>query len=96
MQTCIFQNFPLCPRCSRLTLLYHRLQHQKQRMFMTCSEVVEGRKKAAQKAGKGSSAAGAETTNILNELLANESWLEQVSTLLKSVGKTHLRESLSH
>ena len=39
-------------------------------MFNMCSEVVEQRRKAMGGSG--------ETTNILNELLANDSWLEQV------------------
>ncbi len=39
-------------------------------MFNMCSEVVESRRKAM--------GGGQETTNILNELLANDSWLEQV------------------
>ncbi len=50
--------------------MYHRLHHQKHRMFNMCSEVVEQRRKAM--------GGGQETTNILNELLANDSWLEQV------------------
>lgn len=64
------QNFSVCVRCGRLAQLYHRLHHQKHRMFNMCSEVVEQRRKAM--------GGGQETTNILNELLANDSWLEQV------------------
>ena len=39
-------------------------------MFNMCSEVVEGRKK---------SSPAYDTTKILNELLANDAWLEQVN-----------------
>ena len=38
-------------------------------MFTICVEVVEGRKKAMP---------DMDTTKILNELLANDKWLEQV------------------
>ena len=63
------QNFSVCSKCSRLTQLYHRLHHQKRKMFDFALEVVEERRK---------SAANSDTTKILNELLANEVWLEQV------------------
>ena len=59
----------MCPNCSRLAQLYHRLAHQKHRMFAMCSEVVETRRK---------SASNFDTTKLLNELLANDKWLEQV------------------
>ena len=65
-----FQNFSVCKKCSRLGQLFHRLTHQKHRMFNMCSEVVEGRKK---------SSPAYDTTKILNELLANDAWLEQVN-----------------
>ncbi len=64
-----FQNFSVCKKCSRLGQLFHRLTHQKHRMFNMCSEVVEGRKR---------SSPAYDTTKILNELLANDAWLEQV------------------
>ena len=41
-------------------------------MFSTCVEVVEGRRKANP---------ALDTTKILNELLANDKWLEQVQQL---------------
>ena len=53
-------------------LLYHRLTHQKHRMFNMCVEVVETRKR---------SSPASDTTKILNELLANDAWLEQVRLL---------------
>ena len=40
-------------------------------MYTKCVEVVEGRKKAVP---------NLDTTKILNELLANEQWLEQVNS----------------
>lgn len=49
--------------------LYHKLHHLKHRMFIMCSEVVESKKNSAPEV---------ETTRILNELLANDVWLEQV------------------
>ena len=64
-----FQNFSVCKKCSRLAALFHRLHHQKHRMFTICVEVVESRKKAVP---------NLDTTKILNELLANDKWLEQV------------------
>merc|ERR1712020_327093 len=63
------RNFSVCKKCSRLAALFHRLHHQKHRMFTICVEVVEGRKKAMP---------DMDTTKILNELLANDKWLEQV------------------
>ena len=42
-------------------------------MFSTCNEVVESRRKANP---------ALDTTKILNELLANDKWLEQVSVLV--------------
>ena len=74
VQYCLlfFQNFSVCQKCSRIGALFHRLHHQKHRMFSTCVEVVEGRRKANP---------ALDTTKILNELLANDKWLEQVQQL---------------
>ena len=66
----VFQNFGVCSKCSRLAQLYHKLHHQKQKLFSVCSEVVESRKK---------NSPGLDTTRMLNELLADDSWLETVS-----------------
>ena len=60
----------MCQKCSRIAALFHRLHHQKHRMFSECSDVVEGRRKANP---------ALDTTKILNELLANDKWLEQVN-----------------
>ena len=65
----ILQNFSVCTKCSRLGQLYHKLQHHKHKMFQMATEVVEERRR---------SSANPDTTKILNELLANEVWLEQV------------------
>ena len=70
----IFQNFGVCSKCSRLAQLYHKLHHQKQSMFNVCSDVVETRKK---------NSAGLDTTRMLNELLADDSWLETVSETIQ-------------
>ena len=74
MYTFYSQNFSVCQPCGRLAQLYHKLCHQKHRTYEMCSNVVEQRKKNAPR--------GIETTNILNELLANENWLEQVSLII--------------
>jgi hypothetical protein len=66
-QACMSRNFNLCKKCSRLAQLYHKLQHQKQSMFTTCSDVVESRRK---------NSPGLDTTRMLNELLADDTWLE--------------------
>ena len=63
------QNFSVCEECSRLCTLYHRLHHQKQKLYMMCSEIVEKRK---------TDAPGIDTTQILNQLLADDTWLETV------------------
>jgi len=62
------RNFSVCTKCSRLGQLYHKLQHHKHKMFQMATEVVEERRR---------SSANPDTTKILNELLANEVWLEQ-------------------
>jgi len=61
------RNFSVCEECSRLCTLYHRLHHQKQKLYMMCSEIVEKRK---------TDAPGIDTTQILNQLLADDTWLE--------------------
>jgi len=67
-QASLNRNFSVCQKCSRIAALFHRLHHQKHRMFSECNDVVEGRKKANP---------ALDTTKILNELLANDKWLEQ-------------------
>ena len=52
--------------------MYHKLQHQKHKMFIVCSDVVETRKKNSPEL---------DTTRMLNELLADDSWLETVRNL---------------
>ena len=64
-----FQNFSVCGKCSRLAQLYHKLYHQKHKMFTICAEVVDSRKK---------NSPGLDTTRMLNELLADDQWLETV------------------
>ena len=63
------QNFSVCDDCSELCQLYHNLHHQKQKLYVMCSEIVEKRK---------TSRPGIDTTQILNQLLADDSWLETV------------------
>ena len=80
--TFFLQNFSVCLKCSRLCQLYHRLTHQKHRMFNMCSEVVEGRKRTSP---------AYDTTKILNELLANDAWLEQVFRVKLKLDKISLQ-----
>ncbi|XP_023326557.1 proline-rich protein 12 [Eurytemora carolleeae] len=62
------RNFSVCGLCARLCQLYHKLHHQKYQLFVTCSDIVKSRKDGTP---------GIDTTNILNELLADDAWLEQ-------------------
>jgi hypothetical protein len=54
--------------------LYHRLQHQKHKLLATCGEAVEAKRRLA--------GPTADKTKILNDLIEDEKWLEQVSSLL--------------
>ena len=67
--TLIFQNFSVCEDCGTLCGLYHRLHHMKQKLYVMCSEIVEKRKEDSP---------GIDTTQILNQLLADDVWLETV------------------
>ena len=64
------QNFSVCEDCGTLCGLYHRLHHMKQKLYVMCSEIVEKRKEDSP---------GIDTTQILNQLLADDVWLETVS-----------------
>ena len=63
------QNFSVCEDCGSLCGLYHRLHHMKQKLYMMCAEIVEKRKVDCP---------GIDTTKILNQLLADDVWLETV------------------
>ena len=65
----LFQNFSVCEDCGTLCGLYHRLHHMKQKLYVMCSEIVEKRKEDSP---------GIDTTQILNQLLADDVWLETV------------------
>ena len=71
----------MCGDCSRLCELFHRLHHQKQKLYVMCSEIVEKRK---------TNSPGIDTTQILNQLLADDTWLEAVSCLSSLPGCTYL------
>ena len=60
----------MCEDCGTLCGLYHRLHHMKQKLYVMCSEIVEKRKEDSP---------GIDTTQILNQLLADDVWLETVS-----------------
>jgi len=66
-QASMNRNFSVCSKCSRLAQLYHKLYHQKHKMFTICADVVDSRKK---------NSPGLDTTRMLNELLADDQWLE--------------------
>jgi len=72
----INRNFSVCAGCARMCKLYHKLHHQKHQIFVNCSAIVDGRK---------NSTPGIDTTNILNELLADDVWLEQQFTLMQDL-----------
>jgi len=61
------RNFSVCEDCSRLCSLFHKLHHQKQTLYTMCFEIVEKRK---------TENPGIDTTQILNQLLADDTWLE--------------------
>ena len=59
----------MCEDCGILCSLYHRLVHMKQKLYVMCAEIVEKRKEDSP---------GIDTTQILNQLLADDVWLETV------------------
>ena len=70
----MYQNFSVCEDCGTLCSLYHRLQHMKQKLYVMCAEIVEKRKEDSP---------GIDTTQILNQLLADDVWLETVCKMWK-------------
>jgi len=62
------RNFSVCGGCVGISMLYHRLHHQKHKLYMDCSVIVETRK---------ANDPAFDTTKILNQLLADDAWLEQ-------------------
>ena len=65
----LFQDFLLCSVCVGRVELYNKVAHQKYLMYIECAKRV---------AEKRSSDPYKDTTIILNELLADEAWLNQV------------------
>lgn len=66
---CALQNFLVCQLCKSSCELFHKMAHQKYLMFIDCSRKVA--EKNSENPMNGS-------TDILNELLADEEWLAQV------------------
>ncbi|KOB76855.1 Glutamine and serine-rich protein 1, partial [Operophtera brumata] len=65
-----FQEFLVCASCCARVQMYSRISHQKYLMYAECSKrVAEKRMQDPRK----------DTTLILNELLADELWLSQVT-----------------
>ncbi|XP_059607630.1 uncharacterized protein LOC132255560 isoform X1 [Phlebotomus argentipes] len=69
MQDNLERDFTLCPQCSENLRIHHRMSHQKYRLFMSCTQKVQ--QLNVQDPTKTSTA-------ILNELLANDAWLEEL------------------
>lgn len=65
----MFQDFLLCSVCVGRVELYNKVAHQKYLMYIECAKRV---------AEKRSGDPHKDTTIILNELLADEAWLNQV------------------
>ena len=65
----MFQDFLFCRICQAKVALYNKVAHQKYLMFLECARRV---------ADKRISDPHKDTTIILNELLADEMWLNQV------------------
>ncbi|XP_039280231.1 uncharacterized protein LOC111049075 [Nilaparvata lugens] len=65
------KNFLLCKRCIDLVTLFNKIVHQKYQVFISCANKVQ--EKRTMDPAK-------DTTVILNELLADEPWISQVST----------------
>ena len=63
----------LCRICQKKVALYNKVAHQKYLMFLECARRVADKKVTDPHK---------DTTIILNELLADEAWLNQVSLFL--------------
>lgn len=70
------RNFSVCTECAQICKLYHKLHHQKHALFSSCSNIVEERK---------INEPGIDTTKILNQLLADDAWLEQQFGLMQTL-----------
>lgn len=70
-----FQDFLMCRLCSTRVELYNKVAHQKYLMYIECAKRVTEKRSADPHK---------DTTVILNELLADESWLSQVLRLMNS------------
>lgn len=66
----------MCRICQKKVTLYNKVAHQKYLMFLECTKRV---------ADKRAASPHKDTTKILNELLADELWLNQVSISLTAV-----------
>lgn len=66
----------MCRICQKKVTLYNKVAHQKYLMFLECTKRV---------ADKRAASPHKDTTKILNELLADELWLNQVSISLTVV-----------
>ncbi|XP_066587201.1 uncharacterized protein [Prorops nasuta] len=70
------KDFLLCRVCQKIVRLYNKVAHQKYLMFLECARRV---------ADKRSSDQNKDTTIILNELLADEVWLNQLFKEVRSI-----------
>lgn len=74
----------ICLDCIKWVQLYNKLVHQKYIMYIECAKRVSEKR---------SSDINKETTVILNELLADEDWLNQVKHLKKA---TYFKSHQNH
>lgn len=74
------QDFETCSTCVGHVELYNKVSHQKYLMYIECAKRV---------AEKRSSDHRKDTTMILNELLADEAWLDQVIILPEKLISLH-------
>lgn len=67
------KDFLMCNVCLGRVELYHKVAHQKYLMYVECSQRVAEKRNGSDK----------DTTIILNELLANESWLNELFQMVR-------------
>ncbi|KAK0176022.1 hypothetical protein PV328_000201 [Microctonus aethiopoides] len=70
------KDFLLCRVCQTKVALFNKVAHQKYLMFLECARRVAGKRLADQ---------NKDTTIILNELLADEAWLNQLFKEVRNI-----------
>lgn len=72
------KDFLLCRICQAKVALYNKVAHQKYLMFLECARRVADKRIADPHK---------DTTIILNELLADETWLNQLFKEVRTMGR---------